>query len=160
MTEKHLSLITFYKGWDLYQQHLITAITPLTTEQLALRVSPQHWSIGMLAAHIVATRAGWFHLWMGEGSAELATIATWDESEEPALTATELVTGLDTTWQVIQDALTRWTPDDLEQTFQRRPDSEGYSRQWIIWHVLEHDLHHGGEISQALGAHGLVGIDL
>jgi hypothetical protein len=21
------------------------------------------------------------------------------------------------------------------------------SRQWVIWHVIEHDLHHGGELS-------------
>ena len=29
------------------------------------------------------------------------------------------------------------------------------SRAWIVWHVLEHDLHHGGEISHTLGMHGL-----
>ncbi|HEX4716084.1 MAG TPA: DinB family protein [Ktedonobacteraceae bacterium] len=32
------------------------------------------------------------------------------------------------------------------------------TRQWIIWHVIEHDLHHGGEISLILGTHGLTGI--
>jgi uncharacterized damage-inducible protein DinB len=34
------------------------------------------------------------------------------------------------------------------------------SRQWIIWHVLEHDIHHGGELSSILGAHGLAAVDL
>ena len=34
------------------------------------------------------------------------------------------------------------------------------SRQWIIWHVLEHDIHHGSEISTILGVHGLPAVEL
>ncbi|HEY6285010.1 MAG TPA: hypothetical protein VIX20_05065 [Ktedonobacteraceae bacterium] len=34
------------------------------------------------------------------------------------------------------------------------------SRQWVIWHVIEHDLHHGGELSFSLGAHNLAAPDL
>ena len=33
-----------------------------------------------------------------------------------------------------------------------------YSRQRVIWHVLEHEIHHGGELSLALGGYGLEGI--
>jgi uncharacterized damage-inducible protein DinB len=29
------------------------------------------------------------------------------------------------------------------------------SRAWVVWHVMEHDLHHGGELSLTLGLHGL-----
>ena len=29
------------------------------------------------------------------------------------------------------------------------------SRAWVVWHVLEHDLHHGGEVSLTLGVHGI-----
>jgi uncharacterized damage-inducible protein DinB len=34
------------------------------------------------------------------------------------------------------------------------------SRQWVIWHMLEHDLHHAGELFLTLGMYGLVGLDL
>ena len=34
------------------------------------------------------------------------------------------------------------------------------SRQWIIWGVLEHDIHHGSEISTTLGIHGLPVLEL
>ena len=34
------------------------------------------------------------------------------------------------------------------------------SRQWIIWSVLEHDIHHGSEISTILGVHGLPVVEL
>src|SRR5690348_7570702 len=49
MTEHQLSLLPFYAGWGIYNQHLAAAIAPLTQEQLALRNTPQHWSIGMYA---------------------------------------------------------------------------------------------------------------
>jgi uncharacterized damage-inducible protein DinB len=41
--------------------------------------------------------------------------------------------------------------------------AEDYStltRQWILWHVLEHDLRHGGELFLTLGIHGLPTPDL
>jgi uncharacterized damage-inducible protein DinB len=34
------------------------------------------------------------------------------------------------------------------------------TRGWIIWHVVEHDLHHGGELSLTLGMHGVPALDL
>ena len=86
----------------------------------------------------------------------------WDEMEVPVRSAAELVDGLERTWQMIQDALTRWTPADLEQVFPHPSNEESLarSRQYIIWHVLEHDIHHGGEISSILGAHGLAAVDI
>jgi hypothetical protein len=29
------------------------------------------------------------------------------------------------------------------------------SRRWVIWHLLEYDLHHDGELLLTLGMHGL-----
>jgi uncharacterized damage-inducible protein DinB len=165
MTEQQLSLFHFYKGWGVYQQRLVAAIAPLTAEQLALHGSPHHWSVGMLATHIIATRAWWFHTRMGEGSDDLDGLELWDrwdEMELPTRSTAELVAGLEQTWQMIQDALVRWNPADLEQAIPH-PDGEhipARPRQYIIWHVLEHDIHHGGEISSILGAHGLAAVDL
>src|SRR4051812_21809759 len=101
MTEQQ-TLARFYKGWDVYQQRLINVITPLTPEQLALQAAPHHWPIGVLATHIVAARAGWFHLVLKEGSSDFAPLASWDNDELPARTSAELVAGLEATWQMIQ----------------------------------------------------------
>ncbi|GCE18563.1 DinB family protein [Dictyobacter kobayashii] len=168
MTEPTLPLITFYKGWGAYQQNLIEIIAPLSPEQLALPVS-SGWTIGMVAQHIIANRVWWFQVWMGEGSPELAPIAHWDpadEVESPALEATELVAGLESTWSMVSESLTRWTAADLGQVFQlpaalREEERKYFSPstlQWIVWHVLEHEIHHGGELSLTLGKHGLPGI--
>lgn len=170
MMEQALPLTTFYKGWDTYQQNLVEIIAPLSPEQLALPTSSHHsWSIGMIAQHIIANRVWWFHGWMGEGNADLAPIAHWDpayNAEQPLRDAAELVVGLETTWLMIADALARWTPADLAHLFppaaflseEERGRSGDRTRQWIIWHTLEHEIHHGGELTLALGVHGLKGV--
>jgi uncharacterized damage-inducible protein DinB len=169
MTEQSLPLITFYKGWETYQRNLVEIIAPLSSEQLALPAASHQWTIGMVAQHMVANRVWWFQVWMGEGSPDLAPIAHWDPAdpvEQPALEAAELVAGLKATWGMIQDALARWTPADLEHVFsppaslseEERSIFGELTRQWIVWHVLEHEIHHGGELSLALGGYGLAGI--
>jgi uncharacterized damage-inducible protein DinB len=191
----HHALLPFYAGWGRYQQRLVAAIAPLTGEQLALRNTPQHWSIGMYATHIVANRAWWFHARMGEGSADLTSLELWalgicEGGVDPLHPAAELVAGLEKTWQMIQKTLARLTPADLEQVFPPLDQAErvrhaklvepafqpfaqmwldaarsgevrpAVSRQQIIWGVLEHDIHHGSEISTILGVHGLPVVEL
>ena len=169
MTEQTLPLITFYKGWETYQRNLVEVIAPLSSEQLALPAASHQWTIGMVAQHMVANRVWWFQVWMGEGSPDLAPIAHWDPAdpvEQPALEAAELVAGLKSTWDMIADALARWTPADLGHVFsppaalseEERSIFGELTRQWMIWHVLEHEIHHGGELSLALGGYDLPGI--
>ena len=149
-------------GWQVYQNDLVRAVAPLTGDQLALRLTTDLRSAMTLTAHIVATRVWWFHMVMQEGPSELKPMLTWDEEGEPARSAAELVDGLERTWAVVAAGLQRWTEADLAEVFYRPggDGSESYSRQWIVWHVLEHDLHHGGELSFLLGAHGVPAISL
>ncbi len=163
MAQNTISSWNFYKGWDIYQSHLVRAIEPLTAEQLELRISPNLRSIGLLAKHIVRTRANWLALAISEGGPDkdVAAIAKWQHDGDIPSTA-ELVRGLEVTFRAWQECLERWTPEDLEYIFRGEWRGEPYelSRQWIIWHVIEHDLHHGGELSFSLGAHGLAAPDL
>ncbi|HZS75575.1 MAG TPA: DinB family protein [Ktedonobacteraceae bacterium] len=164
MTQNTLVVAPFYKGWDVYQGHLVKVIAPLSPEQLELHATQQLRSIGMIATHIVACRARWLYYVLHEGGEELIPIGTWDRPGQPARSADELVSGLETTWNVLDEALHRWTPADLEEMLRDVDDETGeeetFTRQWVIWHLLEHDLHHGGELSFLLGIHGLAAIDL
>ncbi len=74
----------------------------------------------------------------------------------------ELAEGFAATWGMVERALSRWTPADLDEVIEGTWHGESYSftRQWVIWHVAEHDLHHGGEISLTLGANGLQAPDI
>jgi uncharacterized damage-inducible protein DinB len=162
MLDDKTPLTTFYTGWETYQAHLVKAIAPLAADHLSLSAAPHLRSIGVLAAHIIAARVWWFHFVLGEGDPELAPLVKWDDDDMPARTAGELVHGLESTWRVIENDLARWTAADLPQLFQhpRQGQQRTYTRQWIVWHVLEHDLHHGGELSFALGMHGLAAPEL
>ena len=151
------TLAPFYKGWEEYQGLLIEVIAPLSAEQLALSVAPSQRPVWLLAAHIIGTRVGWFQGVMGEGDAAVAAFDPWDAEGAPPRTAVELVEGLEATWRMIAGCLDRWTPAMLDDPFtrQRPRGTVTRTRQWIIWHVLEHDLHHGGELCLTLGTHGL-----
>jgi uncharacterized damage-inducible protein DinB len=154
-----MTLAPFYKGWDRYQTLLTETIAPLTTEQLALRSSPSMWPVGRLAAHILATRIGWFQQMVSDLAPELVALDPWDMDDAPPRTADELVSGLNASWSMVQRYLNEWTPDMLNDPFVGRRGRER-TRQWIIWHVLEHDIHHGGELCLTLGMHGLPTPDL
>jgi uncharacterized damage-inducible protein DinB len=84
--------------------------------------------------------------------------AGWEDDESRPRTAAELVDGLTSSWSLVHECLRRWTPEDLDLTFERR--SWTHSRGWVMYHVLEHDIHHGGEISQILGSNGLAPLDV
>ena len=158
MADDNFTLATFYASWKEYQDRLRESLAPLTAEQLTLRAAPGLRSIGENAAHIIGCRVGWFTQCLGEAAdADVKATMEWDEPGAPARTAAELVQALDRSWQLMADSLARWTPDGMRQTF---PDDwDGVqvelSRAWVVWHVLEHDLHHGGEISITFGMHGL-----
>lgn len=158
------ALAPLREGWKGYQQKLIAAIAPLTPTQLSFQAAPHLRPVATLAAHIIAARVWWFHFVMQEGPDELKPLVVWDDDGEPARPAAELVAGLEQTWAMIDRGLERWVAADLATSFAYRwpgsNDRQAFTRQWIIWHVLEHDLHHGGELSLTLGARGLRGIAL
>jgi uncharacterized damage-inducible protein DinB len=119
-------------------------------------------SIEELARHIIGVRAGWFHNILGEGNDTFGAYHEGDRPDAPPRTARELVEGLAATWRVMQSALARSTPEDLTETLTgvRKGHSYAHQRGWVVWHVLEHDLHHGGEIGFSLGMHGLTAPEL
>jgi uncharacterized damage-inducible protein DinB len=161
MTNDQALLPTIFRGWHDFQSLLIVALQPLSTEQLAQRYAPGLRSVGMIATHMIGARARWFYLGFEEGGTDFKTMGNWDRRGARARSAAELVGGLERTWEGMHAAIARWTPEQWAETF---PGEEGepeiITRQWVIWHLIEHDLHHGGEISQTLGANGLKGLNL
>ena len=167
------TLEPFLEGWAGYQRLLLEAIRPLNAEQLASRTAPFQWAVWQLASHIAGTRAYLFHEVIGEGDEEVGHMfavesttvpdlpledAGWEDDEDHPRTAAELVDALERTWPMIEDRLRRWTLEELEVEFsrtRRNGEIQTFSRAWVVWHLIEHDLHHGGEISQILGTNGL-----
>jgi uncharacterized damage-inducible protein DinB len=151
-----------YENWQGYNARLQNCIAPLTKEQLLLQPAPRMWPLGQIVQHIISVRAGWFSGTLQDPDEAMNAYMEWGQRDSPDRSAAESVRGLDETWAFIQSRLQRWTPADCAQTFPDEWDGQiqQVSRSWVIYHVLEHDLHHGSEVSLILGMHGLTPIDI
>lgn len=168
------SLAAVLDGWQGYETSLEHAIEPLSPEQLGWRPAPELRSVGELARHISLGRLNWFLRMDAPGSAELAArVADWkvdgdgnryfdEESVLGAHDAAELVAWLQDSWRMIQRTLEAWTVEDLAATYRHVWNGDAYanSRQWTLWRILSHDIHHGGELSLMLGMLGAPALEL
>ena len=165
----------FYEGWATHQRLLLAAIADLSEEQHALRPAPGQMAIWQLASHMAGSRAYWIHDVLGEGDPAIRDMfrvasttvpglslefAGWEDDETHPRTATEIVDAFHQTWGVIEALLERWTADDITVEIPRRGADRTTTRGWVIWHLMEHEAHHGGAISLILGTNGLPGLDL
>ncbi len=168
-------LQTFYTGWANHQRLLLAALRDLQPEQLALRTAPHEMAIWQIASHMAGGRAYWFHDVLGEGDAavrdmfrvESTTVpglsvadAGWEDDATHPRAASEIVDAFEQTWVMIDGCLRRWTPADLVVEVARPGYQRRSTRAWVIWHLIEHEAHHGGAISLSLGSRGLPGLDI
>jgi len=168
------SLANIFDGWNGYQTSLVNAVAPLTREQLLWRPSPNSRSVGETARHVSLGRITWFARMGAPGSAELVNrIHHWEKDSdgnqdivEDSIPITEqadeLVSWLEITWEMIGKTLSTWEVSDLAQSYRHTWNGKTYSvsRQWTIWRILSHDIHHGGELSLLLGLQGIEAFEL
>ncbi len=157
------TLDVIYENWRGYNRRLQNCIAPLTDEQLSLQPAPRMWPLGQILQHIISVRAGWFSYTLQDPDEKMNEYMLWGQRDSPERSAAELVRGLDETWAFIQSRVQRWTPADGAKTFPNEAeDGQVYevSRSWVIYHVLEHDLHHGSEVSLILGMNGLPPLEI
>jgi uncharacterized damage-inducible protein DinB len=156
-------LMDVFSGWDGYNTSLIRAIAPRTMEQLAFRLPTHHRSVGEVAAHLAIGRIDWFNRMGAPGSAEL-----WEQAKpawgrginvDSSVTenAGEIVKWLELSWGMIEGCLNQWTVSDLFDTYRFEYQGQEYAipRQWTIWRIMSHDVHHGGQLTILLGAQGI-----
>jgi uncharacterized damage-inducible protein DinB len=174
MTKDSNPLMSVYEGWDGYHRSIVGAVAPLNREQLAWRPADHLRSVGELVRHIALGRITWFLRMDPPGGQELSgRIDAWDEDPhgnryviEDAVTgagqAEELAEWLEASWRMIDLTLKSWTVDDLKLTYRHtwRGDTYAISRQWTIWRIMAHDIHHGGELALMLGMQGIENFEL
>jgi len=167
-------LAEVFDGWNGYQTSLVHAIAPLSPERLAWKPSEKVRSIGQLARHIATGRINWFKRMNALGSHDLAArITHWDYDphgngyiDEKSLDidrdAPALVDWLNSTWSMIQLTLDTWTVDDVAATYRHvwRGDVYEITRQWTLWRIMAHDIHHGGQIARILAEQNIDAFEL
>jgi uncharacterized damage-inducible protein DinB len=173
-TNDSRQLSNLLAGWDGYQISLVHAIEPLSGDQLGWTPSENLRSIGQITRHIALGRITWFLRMEAPGSAEIAAkIEGWDfdphgnryvrEADMKIdRDAAALVEWLKTTWDIVDRTLQAWTVDDLAVSYRHVWRGEIYevSRQWTVWRIMAHDIHHGGQIARILAERGIDAFEL
>jgi uncharacterized damage-inducible protein DinB len=168
------TLQSIFDGWYGYQQSIVLAVEPMNPEQLNWRRKESFYSVGELVRHISLGRLTWLMRMDAPGSTEVAKhISEWEQDSdgnrnivESSLAVTEqpveLARWLNLTWQIIENCLSTWTLTDLFQTYPHKWNGQVYevSRQWTMWRLMNHDIHHGGELSLMLGLQGIEAFEL
>lgn len=161
-----------YEGWEGYNRALVNALQPLTPEQLAFRGTSEMRSVAELAWHIADGRVDWFQRLYDEPDEEHSgnkipynpydTLSPHNLVRPSGSDIQDLIAWYATTWSMIEATLDRWTAQDLPVTFEQPYQGKVFavSRQWVIWRIMAHDIHHGGQLSELLAMQGLLPLEL
>ena len=129
-----------FSHWDRSRDLLYTALDRLTDEQMSFAPSPSQWSLGTLFRHIAEAEAGWM-------SQPLTGEARkWEAFTEEAYPTREAIKEL--LMRVHNKTLVYLETLDVQEmdriTFPLYDKLTPVS--WFIWQVLDHEIHHRGQI--------------
>jgi len=163
-----MSIREAFSGWPHYNQRLRDVIGALSDDQLAMRPAPERWPIWATVGHLACQRVFWLCVFAGEPGAEATPFpdsghsCPGDEDLENFLDGAVLTGALDSTFRIVERCLDQWTMGMLAEEVRREdfgPDW-AHTRGWVLQRVFSHDVYHCAELNEALGAHGLLQIDL
>jgi uncharacterized damage-inducible protein DinB len=143
-----------FSHWREVRQGLNAALDQLTDEQLAFVPREGLWSLRTVALHIATAEEGWFRYVV---TGELDQWPEVDESDYPTVPSIKsLLAQVHERTESYLQSLDVTDLDRIITTFW----SAKVSLRWIIWHVLEHEISHRGEIYLMLGLMGMEAPDV
>jgi uncharacterized damage-inducible protein DinB len=166
-------LTTVFDGWQGYQTSLVHAIAPLTPVQLAWKGAEHVRSLGEVIRHLALGRITWLTRMKPPGIDDVTgRVPEWRTDDDGARHVVEEAVGsgnaavlsewMEISWRPLEQLLECWTVNDLQETYVHRFRGSDYrvSRQWTIWRILSHDMHHGGQIAMMLSILGAEAFEL
>jgi uncharacterized damage-inducible protein DinB len=161
-----MSVAPIFEGWHRIQSHLIDRLPKLGPSELHLRASPEGWPIWAIVSHLAGARVYWLCGVLKERGAETTPFPDpfgdgWEDYLDVPRGPGELMFAVESSWQIIESCLTRWTPEALTEAFMRVRGAEvqRHTRQSVLTRLVMHEAFHCGEVSMLLGAHGLASMD-
>jgi uncharacterized damage-inducible protein DinB len=149
-----VSAAELFAHWQEVRRGLQRALELLTDEQLEFVPRAGLWSLGQVARHIASAEEGWFQY------AVRRQLSAWPEytaEAYPSVASIQAV--LDEVHQRTLSYLAGVEVAGLEHAIDM-PWNETIPLRWIVWHVLEHEVHHRGEIYLMLGLMGMEAPDV
>jgi uncharacterized damage-inducible protein DinB len=154
-----------YEGWQRVQTQLMNRLPSLGLRELRLKGSADAWPIWAIVSHIAVVRVYWLCEFCKEPGAETTPFADpgegWEDHLDVPRRSEELAFAVESSWQIVQSCLARWTPEMLGETFDRVREGnvQHHTRSSVLTRLVMHDSFHCGEVSLLLGMRGLPSLD-
>lgn len=150
-----MQLNQMFAHWELVRGGLLATIDEFSEEELAYAPFQGSWPAGQVMLHIASCEDNWLH---GVVRGEFQPWVTYPFKEHPSKEA--ILEKLDAAHQRTCAFLPTLGESSLTKKYPIPNSEEEYALGWIIWHVLEHEIHHRGELSLMLGLLGKEGLDV
>ena len=149
-----MRLNLLFSHWDQIHKDTLAVIDHFREVELSHVACEGGWTVGEIALHIANAEAGWFrHIAARE-------LETWPSNHtlEYYPNKDSIKALLSKTHAKTMAYLETLIIDDLETIIESKWGN--FSIRFIIWHVIEHEIHHRGELSLILGLLGREGLDV
>jgi uncharacterized damage-inducible protein DinB len=144
-----MKVIDIFSHWDQVRADLISMIDRFEDAELRYEPFPSSWTVGKILLHIAAAEEGWFQYVVRKEYDQWPAEFEFQEYPTKELIKEKL-------YEVhyrTKEFLSSLVLEDLDRLIDFPWGGNG-RLGWIIWHVLEHEIHHRGELSLILGISG------
>jgi uncharacterized damage-inducible protein DinB len=149
-----MSLTQFFSHWKQIRAGLIATLDKFEDSELTYVPYESSWSVGQIALHIAGAEDGWFRYVVAR---ELDEFPGYRLEDYP--TKEDIKTLLAEVHARSEGYLASWSDAGASRVVDT-PWNEKLPLLWIVWHVVEHEIHHRGELSLILGLLGREGLDV
>jgi uncharacterized damage-inducible protein DinB len=149
-----MRLHKLFSHWDQIHKDTLAVIDRFNQAELTHTAYEGGWTVGQIALHIANAEEGWFrHI-------AARKLETWPSNHtlENYPTKEVIQALLAETHAKTMAYLETLTSDDLAAVIES--EWGNFSIHFIVWHVIEHEIHHRGELSLILGLLGRDGLDV
>ena len=146
-----MKLAEIFSNYFTVRQELYQAIKDLTQEQLDWHSKNHPWSVADILRHIAAVEAWWIDGVVLNNCKE-PEAAEFDQ----ATTLPQINTILEKYYQMFSDYLRDSDMDDWDEVFYHvKQVDEKVSKRWLVWHVVEHQARHRGQMHMLMTMQGV-----
>lgn len=150
-----MKLTEYFRHWEQVRSELLSTLDKFSTNELDYKPYGEAWTVREICLHIADAEDGWLRYIVRQ------EIDDWPP--EPDSGAYPCIESLKRLLNEVHDQTVAYLGGLEIEDLSRQIDAPWGAKLelgWIIWHVLEHEIHHRGELSLILGLLGREGLDV
>ena len=152
---EQMKLSQIFSHWKQVRDDLMSTIDKFGDDELSFLPFETSFPAGQIMLHIGEAEEGWFRYVVAR------ELNDWPDFDLDAYPNVESIKAQLTVIHArTEKTLDSLSLEDLEKDIDMPRRDHRLTLGWIIWHVIEHEIHHRGELSLILGMLGREGLDV